>query len=536
MVRGVLPILLLLGFAAETTAQTLYPRIISVRTRNNEDWCELETESCVNTEQAVSCYKSKAMPVPIPVPIGGRLYLRLHATHNSAASVIAHNIENLMYGYPGEKDKTTFFGQGGLFSFAPSLSHAGNTYEVCAETTATRISVSEKLYTCIKLEVRTHRVQFVAPTPAHASSFTTTVGRHFEIPLHADTLIPGGCNSSNYTYQCANTRNGISCPVIRNDSSCDFNSCPLQITSSNSFQCSGCTCMTECPLGPLPRVRTRPDLSYPLSNNGLPDKGSLSLAKTLPNGTDVTSDTRAQPWVFSWRPSYSQRSHVPSKICFEAWADMGIKLAEENSETRCYSILVSKCRQCVQTGDTLQSIALQHNTDWLHIYHANPSLPGSNPSHVKSGYVLRLGVQYDTRWGDNMQILSERFLVPQSTLLDQNPELISATTVAYSQEEVPGEYTQVTRVLAGQSQLVVYILLLACFDIVIVACGCQRHSICVVVSYGFMAMPSAHIGSTRWISSALRTVMTSSCVRRFLSCCGLGGECCLVNILQCPLK
>lgn len=39
----------------------------------------------------------------------------------------------------------------------------------------------------------------------------------------------------------------------------------------------------------------------------------------------------------------------------------------------------------------MTSIAAQHKTDWLHIYYANPSLPGFNPSHVKAGHVLRLG-------------------------------------------------------------------------------------------------------------------------------------------------
>jgi len=45
----------------------------------------------------------------------------------------------------------------------------------------------------------------------------------------------------------------------------------------------------------------------------------------------------------------------------------------------------------MQAGDTMTSIAAQHKTDWLHIYYANPSLPGSNPSHIDPGYDLRLG-------------------------------------------------------------------------------------------------------------------------------------------------
>lgn len=44
-----------------------------------------------------------------------------------------------------------------------------------------------------------------------------------------------------------------------------------------------------------------------------------------------------------------------------------------------------------QTGDTLVSMAAQHKTGWLHLYYANPSLPGRNPSHLQKDYVLRLG-------------------------------------------------------------------------------------------------------------------------------------------------
>jgi hypothetical protein len=131
-------------------------------------------------------------------------------------------------------------------------------------------------------------------------------------------------------------------------------------------------------------------------------------------------------------------------------------------------------------------VAAQHNADWLQVYLANPFLPGFNPSHLKPGYNLRLGthirnvtlvnatpplpdlegmpparvqiravharsyarvytgVLYNARWGEDLDRLSQRFFVPQSALLAQNPELAAPTSVAYS-PDAPGANTQVSR-------------------------------------------------------------------------------------------
>jgi hypothetical protein len=107
--------------------------------------------------------------------------------------------------------------------------------------------------------------------------------------------------------------------------------------------------------------------------------------------------TRPQPWVLNWQPTHDQRSLVPVKLCFGAFKASDSAAGAEDHQ--CYSLQVTKCRQCVQLGDTLGSIAAQHQTDWLHVYLANPFLPGFNPSHVKVGYNLRLGmhVQCGTR-------------------------------------------------------------------------------------------------------------------------------------------
>ena len=196
------------------------------------------------------------------------------------------------------------------------------------------------------------------------------------------------------------------------------------------------------------------------------------------------TQTRPQPWVLKWQPTHSQRTQVPMKLCVGAFK--GPDPFAGADDHRCYSLEVTKCRQCVQLGDTLGSIAAQHNADWLQVYLANPFLPGFNPSHLKPGYNLRLGthirnvtlvnatpplpdlegmpparvqiravharsyarvytgVLYNARWGEDLDRLSQRFFVPQSALLAQNPELAAPTSVAYS-PDAPGANTQVSR-------------------------------------------------------------------------------------------
>ena len=48
-----------------------------------------------------------------------------------------------------------------------------------------------------------------------------------------------------------------------------------------------------------------------------------------------------------------------------------------------------------------------------------------------SDWRANTGVMYATRWGDDVERLGERFLVPQSSILDQNPELSAPTHVTY---------------------------------------------------------------------------------------------------------
>jgi len=410
-------------------------------------------------------FSSSAALTEISVPVGGKLHVRLYGDCQSSACCFESpikncknsQIDNEKYGYPGNAHTTTF-NEHGWISFVPALSHAGQSYDVCAKTTRITADAAD-FYNCVKVSVKAHRAQFISETdssnsaPADGAVLETTVGRAFELPLPVDSLIDGGCD---FTEAHCNPPLAISgsirCPVLKKDSECI---CSTQ----DPTKCTGtCECMTECPLGPLASVGILADMSAPKNPAGLPEGATLSLATHTLQGAAVTAHT-VQPWVFKWQPSHSQRNGVPSKMCFGAYMASDPSMGQETvmGEHRCYSIRVSKCRQCVQVGDTMGSIAAQHNTDWLHIYHANPSLPGFNPSHMKQGYDLRLGVLYDTRWGDDIERMAQRFLVPQSALLEQNPELTAPTGVTYTPDAL-GAHVQVSfvirtrrRVLQGEN-------------------------------------------------------------------------------------
>lgn len=59
---------------------------------------------------------------------------------------------------------------------------------------------------------------------------------------------------------------------------------------------------------------------------------------------------------------------------------------------------------------------------------------------------------YDTRWGDDLETLGERFLVPQSSILDQNPELSAPTQVTYM-PQAAGANTQISITMRARRRL-----------------------------------------------------------------------------------
>jgi hypothetical protein len=285
------------------SAQACYPRITDA----------------TGFEAFKDCYLDRSAPWPVMVvPVGGKLHVRLW---NDCLGPVEHEIDNSKYGYPGILGQTTFFDNNGFFTFAPTQHHAGHQYDVCArtvDTTGNGQFGGGEFYACIKIEVRGHRAQFVHGSsgissalpqyaPADGSVLEATVGRQLQFALPVDSLIDGGCDFRQY--QCTATPCPAQsdcidqvCPVLQSDSECTC-------TEQGARSCgpaSGCECMTECPLGALPKVKALPGLSYPKMDTGIPEGAILELATHMPDGTAVTHQVPCLQIVlaFVWRVKF----------------------------------------------------------------------------------------------------------------------------------------------------------------------------------------------------------------------------------------
>jgi len=138
-------------------------------------------------------------------------------------------------------------------------------------------------------------------------------------------------------------------------------------------------------------------------------------------------------WAITWTPELHSSSQVPYTVCVSAG---GAGLAQ-----RCWDVTVEKCRHCVRPGETLASIAAQHNADWMQLYFANPTLPSRNPQVVSPGYNLRLGVLYEVQSGEYLEQIAEKFLVEADNVLSENADLWAESTIEYA-PKAPGRSTQ----------------------------------------------------------------------------------------------
>ena len=93
----------------------------------------------------------------------------------------------------------------------------------------------------------------------------------------------------------------------------------------------------------------------------------------------------------------------------------------ETGKVACLAVKVQKCQYCAQEGDSLMSIAASFNSDWLHLYTANPTL--RDPDHISAGTVVNTGVLYEVREGDYLALLADKFFTSADAILAVNPEL-----------------------------------------------------------------------------------------------------------------
>jgi len=164
--------------------------------------------------------------------------------------------------------------------------------------------------------------------------------------------------------------------------------------------------------------------SFPPSPSGLPQAvveqdGAASLERSRDLSLKGAFD-------FRWRPARGQESSKHYQVCFEASDSDGLIASVPvgailAARSVCFRILVEKCQYCVQPGDSFGSIAAQYNTDWLHIYTANPTV--LDPDNLVPYTRINTGVFYQVQKGDSASALAKRFFTTLDSLQSVNPDI-----------------------------------------------------------------------------------------------------------------
>ena len=115
-----------------------------------------------------------------------------------------------------------------------------------------------------------------------------------------------------------------------------------------------------------------------------------------------------------------------------------------SSLTTCINVLVPKCKYCVQAGDTLHYINKKFllNTNWLQLWNSNgmpeispdplaPAVVIGDPDWIAdSNSIINLGPVYRVQPGETLAALAALFRTTVKKLLDVNPDVAAAASLA----------------------------------------------------------------------------------------------------------
>jgi hypothetical protein len=111
----------------------------------------------------------------------------------SANNVRKLQIDNDEYGFPGMQGTSTNFTTEGWVSFAPTLSHSSNSYDICSKTKYEVDGTTKFSFTCLKVSVKSHRAQFIGSSVPHEACegnilFYKKVKVDFTLPMTTASL------------------------------------------------------------------------------------------------------------------------------------------------------------------------------------------------------------------------------------------------------------------------------------------------------------------------------------------------------------
>uniref|UniRef100_A0A7S4PC33 LysM domain-containing protein n=2 Tax=Guillardia theta TaxID=55529 RepID=A0A7S4PC33_GUITH len=337
------------------------------------------------------------------LPQGGVLIIRLYSV--LVLSSFSNSLQFAITERTGQPEFSQFIN--GWLMMDGSKYVPGQVYYVCSETTIPNYNTSlyNPIETCATVKIKGFVPLLVDPTPSNGSVATAYAGQAINLRFAVNTSVIGGCDYIVNQSQCSVIEQGSACACQEN--------------------CTGdCKCLQYCAPGPLPLLTVVPGMSSPMTSSGLPQSSSWALESSSPLD-------RPQVWRFSWTPSALDRSAAPVRMCFRASLSKTAVASNGQTLLLCVGILIDKCRHYVQPGDSLEKIAAVFQKDWLTLYHANPNLPGYSPTSLTPGHLLRLGVSYAVRWGEDMSQVSRNFLLTPLDIHLTNPELVAPVQLSY---------------------------------------------------------------------------------------------------------
>jgi len=111
--------------------------------------------------------------------------------------------------------------------------------------------------------------------------------------------------------------------------------------------------------------------------------------------------------VVEWFPDATYGG-FKGDICYTGTDEGGNAFRHVQVATGCVNIFVERCQWYVQTEDTLIQVAARFATNWLQIWHFNPTIMHPD-SALPPKSVINIGHLYEVEPNDAMAVLAERF-------------------------------------------------------------------------------------------------------------------------------
>lgn len=95
-----------------------------------------------------------------------------------------------------------------------------------------------------------------------------------------------------------------------------------------------------------------------------------------------------------------------------------------HGQEHCETFNVNLCTTCNRPGETLLHVGQEYHSNWMQIWSVNHHI--YNPDQLDPYTKIHLGPQYETREGDDLALLADRFGTTEELILSVNPQIVDA--------------------------------------------------------------------------------------------------------------